>query len=259
MKCWAHELGGCGGGQSREHLVSESLWTGPSIEVVGFAWCKKKPIQIGIANFTSKILCRVHNSRLSEVDKGGASAFRTLADAFQLLRARQQIANRPWMQQCYRIDGPPLERWFLKTTINLHLAQAKAPMWKTSRPSFTPPLELVRFAYGLDELNHPRGLYAAAVPGERTKHQEGVEFRPLFALDDSIVGGLFTFRGFRFLLAVAGTELPLRLSLDDDPADPWHRSELLHRIRRININIDSERSHFIEFTWPGKTSAHYTE
>ena len=66
--CWASSLGDCGGGISREHLVSESIFPNQSIYVQGMDWCLDAPKLVRIESLTAKILCRDHNSRLSELD-----------------------------------------------------------------------------------------------------------------------------------------------------------------------------------------------
>ena len=119
MECWAACLGNCSDKVSREHLVSRGLFIGDIIRVEGFSWCKTGPKEVGLSSLTAKILCKKHNSDLSEVDAGGANAF----DIFRQLRLvanqRQGLPPNSWQVPEYRIDGPLLERWLLKTLINI--------------------------------------------------------------------------------------------------------------------------------------------
>src|SRR5688572_9498207 len=121
--CWARGIGGCRDGMSGEHLVSENLWSGDAIYVVGFEWCKTAPKKVGLSSLTANILCRQHNSDLSPVDEAGGHAFRAMRDSALLVEARRQVPHVPWLLRWFGTDGPMLERWFLKTAINLLAVQ----------------------------------------------------------------------------------------------------------------------------------------
>ena len=66
--CWAWSLGDCGGGISREHYVSQSVFPDQSIFVQGIDWCLDEAKEIRIETLTAKILCKRHNTALSELD-----------------------------------------------------------------------------------------------------------------------------------------------------------------------------------------------
>jgi hypothetical protein len=255
--CWAYELGGCDGKLSREHLVTDGLWTGPQIEVVGFPWCRDKPLMIGRANIVAKILCRKHNSALSDVDSAGIHAFRTLQAAAELQERRRKYFHPPLVQQCFHIEGLPLERWFLKTAINLALVQQGELRWADGSSGRTPPKSLVRAAFGEESLGSGLGLYAAAQIGEAGLSGESVHFAPLFDAGDCFVGSIFSFRGFRFLLSLRPGSLPPRISLGNDTESPWYASHLLHHIERFRFTLASQLSHFVYLTWPERLTAHY--
>src|SRR4051794_31716079 len=87
MDCWAACLGNCADKPSREHIVSRGLFIGDTVRVEGFHWCKTGPREVGLASLTAKILCKKHNSDLSEVDTGGA-------EAFNIFRQLRLVANQ---------------------------------------------------------------------------------------------------------------------------------------------------------------------
>ena len=63
IRCSASALDECSQDQSREHLISASIFPGAkAVSVSGFPWCKNEIQTIGLANLTSKILCTKHNS-----------------------------------------------------------------------------------------------------------------------------------------------------------------------------------------------------
>src|SRR5579862_8503717 len=78
MSCWAASLGGCGGGASREHMVSASQFDTETITVQGLPWCRDAPKTIGLASLVAKNLCRDHNKALSPVDKAAMKFKRAL-------------------------------------------------------------------------------------------------------------------------------------------------------------------------------------
>src|SRR5688500_9935061 len=103
MNCWAHSLGDCDDKQSREHLVSASLWEGDSITVQGFPWCRDAPATIGLANLTSKVLCKRHNSLLSPLDSEAKSVFDVFRRATKLGNERRSIRQRKWKSVRFEI------------------------------------------------------------------------------------------------------------------------------------------------------------
>ncbi len=105
-QCWAASLGGCHPEQSREHLVSASLWGGNPIDVIGFPWCRHTPKRVGVGSLTAKILCRSHNSALSPLDGaakiGGAVASGFDTEQWTLKRSAHVIEGRFGVHYHYR-------------------------------------------------------------------------------------------------------------------------------------------------------------
>ncbi len=87
------------------------------IEVSGMPWCVE-PKKVGLANLTSKVLCVAHNSALSPLDNEAVKFAEALRESFRLLQVRVSLKPRRWTKETFRIDGPRMERWFLKTLIN---------------------------------------------------------------------------------------------------------------------------------------------
>lgn len=150
-----------------------------------------------------------------------------------------------------------LERWFLKSLINLYLVQDDSPRWPGDVRQFAPPLWMVRTAYGSESLAKPMGLYSVAYVGEQTAHRDGVEFGPLFTKADVLVGGVFKFVGYRFLLSLFPGELPKELACTSDPKNDWFRGEPFYHVRRWNHDVGGRRSHFVDINWPGAVSDHF--
>ena len=140
MKCWASQFGPCADGQSGEHIVSASLFTQPAVTVSGTLWGGRAPKRIGLTSLRSNTLCRYHNSLLSPLDQAAGQAFSDLRESFDLVRSRRRLAPRRWNVLRWTLDGRLLERWFLKTEVNLSAAAASAQWWADPVDRVTAPL-----------------------------------------------------------------------------------------------------------------------
>lgn len=247
-QCWAQPLRGCDPKTSREHIITESLWDGPTIQVIGLPWCKTQAKTIGLSALTSKILCRAHNSQLSDVDRAGADVFRTLQRFAELGDQRRKMRERRWNVRRFEIDGRRLERWFLKTLINIIVSSAPTYAWSLNHAAFDkPPEQLVRAAYGLDSLAKPLGLYAAGTIGEQIEFEDKIEMSTLLRDTGELVGALFGFLGLRFLLYLDSDALPnvVRLPKGQD----WATSSVLYHISKMNHKVGGRLSHYIHYLW----------
>lgn len=218
--CWAACLGGCSDKISREHVVSRALFLGNEVTVQGFAWCKSKPKKIGLPSLTAKILCQKHNSDLSHVDSIGAEAFGVLREMMRLSNVRLKLKPRIWNVRRYCIDGPGLERWFLKTLVNLAF-RGEHRIGKDSAAAGQPSRRVVEIAFGLRQFQGRAGLYSVVGVGQQLQSDDTVKFAPLTQQTAYVAGGLFSFRGFRYLLFLEPeglTQLPSGIGL---PGENW--------------------------------------
>lgn len=254
--CWSKALGDSEGKLSGEHLVSAGIWTGPKILVSGGPW-GEETLEIGVANLTSKVLCRKHNSDLSVVDDAGIAAFKALTRSASLALGRMKLKPfgfPEWMPCWFGIDGPLLERWFLKTAINM-CCVLRAPderQWEFGGSAGDPPLRLVRGAFGLDEIPKPLGLYIQARVGDAIGTRATVYCEPLFSMTQRISAMSFEFHGIAFVINMAPTRI---LGLVSSPAHhevKWSAGDLLYHLIRINQNVGPYRSHYVDCRWPGR-------
>jgi hypothetical protein len=203
--CWATSLEDCEGKISREHLVSQSLFPEGNITVSGLHWCKDGPKTVGLAALTGKILCQKHNSELSELDTTVKQAFETFDESMQLFQARSKLQRRRWTIKTFNIDGALLERWFLKTLINL----SHGGQWiigEGSHAAGLPNDELVRIAFGKATFREKAGLYTAAQDGEQVTLRQGLSLTPK-TIGNNLLAGLFSLCGYRFFLSLLPEEL----------------------------------------------------
>jgi hypothetical protein len=244
--CWAACLGNCSAKISKEHIFTAGLFPDDKIVVQGLSWCRNEPKEIGLASFTSKNLCSKHNSDLSVVDDGAISSINTLREATRLgnLRIKHMI-KRPTIER-FQIDGPALERWFLKTFINITFKQAY-PIGSKSAQPWQPSCDLVEVASGRKQFVPKAGLYFLGDLGEQIISNEGHRAVTFVNLKGELVGSMFYFRGFRFLLYIDKEGLSEQIHLDlpeiSKPSQPHYH------LTNIRVKIGSHLSHVIEFRW----------
>ena len=246
--CWAACLDGCSGKISREHIVSRSLFEGEAVKVFGFPWCKDEEKEISLPSLTAKILCVKHNNNLSEVDTAGADAFAVFREMTRLSNVREKMKPHRWRVVRYSINGLLLERWFLKTLINISL-NSKYPIGKLAIDAGQPSDILVKIAFGCHAFTGRSGLYSAVHVGQKVDSSDKVGFAPLIKENNYIDGGLFSFRGFRFLLFLDAEGPPERLTGIGFPGDDWSNSQLNYHNKKINFTLGKYLSQVVEITW----------
>lgn len=210
--CWAASLGSCSGKITGEHVISKGLFDGPTVQVTA-PWTAGQPRSIGLKKgLRSNILCEHHNNTFSHhVDIEGINAFKAIRqiDRYLASTARQRHARTVH----HEIDSLLLERWFIKTAVNIFVSSTRGKRkWYTGADAFDPPSEIVNAAFGHAALQHPKGLYnwAGFEIGETLHVADQVGFVPYYRDLDRFVGAHFTFQGLNFLIWFAEV-LP-----------PWH-------------------------------------
>jgi hypothetical protein len=249
MDCWAECLGDCSDEQSREHIVSESLFLNETIDVTGFAWCKTTK-RIGIANLTAKILCRHHNSQLSPVDEGGVQAFAAFRELTRISEMRRRLRSRFNTVAKHQIDGALLERWLLKTLINLSYG-GERPIGRNGRTPGKPTDELVKIAFGLEPFPGRAGLSFVVKPGMQMLSSETFTGAPLVKEDiQRIEGGIFIFRGFPMILYLEPEGLPVPLTGIHIGDIDLGKCQMNFHNHQISENYRGYRSQVIKIDWP---------
>jgi hypothetical protein len=246
--CWAQELGSCSDKITREHLVSRSLFMSDDVLVDGFPWCKDKPIKIGLSSLTAKVLCAKHNSDLSDIDTAGAEAFAVLREATGLSNFRSSFPKKRWTIKRSRIDGRGLERWFLKTLINMSF-ERDFRIGSDSAAVGVPSRRLVEIAFGLGAFAPGAGLYSVVHVGQQLQSNDTVSFAPLIQNGSFIRGGLFAFRGLRYFLSLEPerwTQLPKGVTIS---GEDWSISQLNFHNREMRIENGKYLSQVIEMAW----------
>ncbi len=207
--------------------------------VRGFPWCLDEPKSIGLASLVAKILCQKHNNELSELDATAFDAFDAFRQAMQLSGIRTGLKAKSWTVKRMEINGPRLERWFLKTLINLSF-RGKWIIGPGDHSEGIPSKDLVEIAFGLRQFEPGAGLYISGKAGEQINSMDRVNLIPR-SKGRNLVAGEFSFRGFKFYLNL----LPQRFDMDG-------QSHLLYRYAKLKFQVPDRKgrlvlSHEIKF------------
>lgn len=251
MRCWASPLGGCGNKQSREHYVSKALFADHDyVEVQGLPWCQE-PLRTGLGSLTAKILCDVHNNALADLDAAALQAF----DAFRdQIRSMEETPPGvvPTAMRSRTVDALALERWFLKTLLNLAYGGSLLIGPEGGEPG-VPALETVEIVFGIRAFSKFAGLYVASGAGQMVNSSDTVQFCPLIKDSARILAALYTFRGWRFALCLVpdgfgAGGFAFSRELDDD----WRRLSPIRPFDRLDYSpVKNFVAHEVCFDWGG--------
>lgn len=182
FKCWAAACGGCGEGPSAEHIVSKCLFPEGVVHVSGFDWCKGETKSIGVNGLERQILCKTHNSALSETD---AEAKKALG-LFQ--RSAPPTKDDPLGNN--NVDGLKLERWLLKTAVNLsYRGNLHIGVGMSGSVPGLPSPYLIDVAFGRLPFSHQMGAHFLFPAKETLHHPSEIVMIPL--IKDGHIGGFY--------------------------------------------------------------------
>jgi len=255
VNCWAEKLGNCSKKQSKEHLISKGILKGDEhhepeiITIWGFNWCRDKPNKVSVSSFASKILCEYHNNLLSQVDSEAMNLYDILGELQLMIRNPPTTSMNKTINRT--INGRILERWFLKTAINVIYSD-----WGIDKP----PIELVELAFGLKSFPINVGLCLAnsfRLPMQ--DYEDGIKLTPIMKDYNTFSAILFEFRGWKFALSLTNKPLPTSLNTIDHipfsymPVDTFIqeflKSQLIYHVSQVEMPIDDKTKYCIHFDW----------
>jgi hypothetical protein len=110
--CYAAQLGGCGGGPSREHpfpkCMLEMIDDGDGVITSGLKWLNGEMVRLPPKAIASKVLCRSHNELLSPLDEEG----KLLLGAIAACVAKARVPDS--LPTFHAINARKIERLFLQ-------------------------------------------------------------------------------------------------------------------------------------------------
>lgn len=150
--CYASELGGCEGGITKEHYISEEF-----IKIISegnpggleiFSPLFPNGHKVSLSSFGLKILCKYHNNELSVIDKVG------IAFARNLIKFCKISDNQKWEIE---INGNDFERFLLKMMCG-SMVKGVGHGAKII-PSEDPPIYLLKILFSKNNFSNIFGLY----------------------------------------------------------------------------------------------------
>lgn len=144
-------------------------------------------------------------------------------------------AGRPRQpRRTFRVSGDLLERWLLKTTINIALQARPAPTGGIFDENGRPARRYIDVVYGRASFEAAEGLTWVAQVGEQIAEaaQHSIRFETwLRREDNALVAAFMTFHGHRLWLAATGAP------------------EIEHGLHPIRILDVSDLDIRLEFDW----------
>jgi hypothetical protein len=161
-KCYAREIGGCSTKISKEHYVTEALLKEVAegqraVRVSNHPLLPTSvlgPEQFGLRALTGHILCKTHNSLLSDFDTTAVTLFKHL----DFLNGTSHHAAQPTVP----ISGDRFERWMLKTLLGTLYGGAIPVLPGMEFEEQLPPVELLRVIFDNQPIPVGQGLFLNA-------------------------------------------------------------------------------------------------
>ncbi len=235
VSCWANYRGDCNRRMSNEHLVSKALFPDQVVYVSGMDWCKGQEKRIGINSLSRKILCAHHNNSLSAADKAAVSAIEAFHSGIIM----------------GEIDGLLLERWLIKTAINLTIGCSfHIGVGMNDSNHGRPSPYLLAAAFGELSLSHKMGAYFLFPNGPYAHRQGEISLTP-FQGEDNIGGFLFGLRGQYVFLNLYAGHAPPTLSEISGNTLPEHIAcaKLIYRPENIKVIMGKDPARCIKMRW----------
>ena len=148
----------------------------------------------------------------------------------------------------YKVTGLLLERWFLKTLVNISF-DSEFPIGHVDSKIGKPTDNLVRIAFGLQNFPKRSGLFSVVYTGQNVHSTDSFGFTPLIKDGQYIAGGLFLFRGFMFLLYLMPQGPPELLTGIQFNGEDLSHAQLNYHDETINDVVGEYLSQMYEVDW----------
>lgn len=112
-------LANCEGPITEEHYLSHGIIGSDDVVVSGLPFLRGETRVIPGAKLTRNMLCLRHNGALSPVDSAATYFFRVIKTFKERAFMRARGARKRGGIDTYSVDGALVERWALKTLVNV--------------------------------------------------------------------------------------------------------------------------------------------
>lgn len=245
FECWASALGDCAKGQSGEHYISDGIFDGASVTALGLPWCRDDQRTIGMRSAVANILCGKHNQELSPFDAEAAklSAF-----------LRESIHQQPLAAANVRLNGFLLEKWALKTFLNLGYIRG---LNREQANRIDPQDFLVRYLYRDEPVPDGVGLYFVTDKvSNNTNVTHGLWWNAIHDRGQlregatTVFGMTFTFFSVRFVVNTAIIRAEKKIAAMGKVNDfDFSTAKIIYRPPGISMRSNDAGEKRIELAW----------
>jgi len=240
LDCWASILEDCARGKTREHYISDGIFDGESVTAFGLPWCRDQPITVGMRSAVAKILCGKHNSALSPFDAEAAKLSKFLVT---------NVLDQPLAVAAIRLNGNRLEKWALKTFLNLGYIRG---LHRGQPNRLDPPAHVVRHIFLDEPVADGVGIYF--VTGKISNHAYGPGLwwnaiqNPKNTAE--IFGMAFTFFGVRFVISISPSRAVDKIAgLGQVNGFDYSSAKILYRPPNIGLTSSTAGLKRIDLEW----------
>jgi hypothetical protein len=236
-RCFARSLGNCSTTISGEHFISKSildfLYPDNTMFLSGPKWLNGQDNKkIPISSFTANVLCKTHNSALSDLD----------AQMSKFVRFIYTIDEGQF--ESISINGYDIERWMLKTLCGFIVSGAGHKKYK----GWTPPQSWLQILFSSSKVETGMGFYFLSSMSRRQERNNQIGFVPIKANDQGAITGLgFVITAHLFLFLMEPLSQEIKAGLPD--------YEPIYRPRIIEMNYVNSRK-TIDFGWNTEDIVH---
>jgi len=214
--CWANALDDCRGPLTGEHRISVAVWAAPKGQPNNRKSRMKRRLtfeqwnddeqtravrELSLANLTERVLCDHHNGSSNDLDDEAGRFARAIEQWAATKKERDWLPKVRWNLRSYQVDGPLLERWFLKSAINGLFGETDLPIGSPDAKPGRPTAELVEMVYGRRPVAREAGAGIFLLTAVGREHRLEDEQFSLTYFDRNgthWAGCVFSFRTLRF-------------------------------------------------------------
>ena len=268
-RCWARKLDDCCTKISGDHIISVNAWPGANRDEK-----EKTPVRFQrglvradgtldtnvprgfnrsfkVNNLKANVLCKDHNSRLWEADNEAGTLTETIAEFWDLYHKRW-IPGVRYNRRDFYIDGPRIERWFIKSVL-AYVVSDGLPIGSCDAEPGTPTAELVDIAFGQARPTGHIGLCGAATIDSTVNESNDFPYRFMsWSWSDKqdpsreyVAGALCFYRGLQFVLNLDKNIPPPVANLQQQHG--WAGIQLLQPLKLLQA---PSLGLYIHFEWP---------
>ena len=184
-KCYLKETINCCQTLSAEHYISKAVLSEiGKIFFMPFPWLEEGEVaRVGINAMKANILCKRHNSALSELDTHARDFFRFVR------RSVEHVSNNTLSKKSpvFLVSGDAIELWAIKMLIGLYHAKVASHNREILKSKFSLDIEWFCSALANPGMSAPTGLY---VVKKNSKLNGELSVAPLSVNDDKRVIGI---------------------------------------------------------------------